>query len=74
MDEGGPEVMKLLKSKGLDWFSLGAGLIRDKETGKIRTWLNPMEQQKYDAGWMSIQDLRDWAEGKGRCILEEHRR
>lgn len=40
------------------------------ENGNPQWWLNPMEQQKYEAGWFSTKDLLDWANDKGKVVIQ----
>lgn len=40
----------------------------DKEETKLRFWLNPEQQDKYNSMWCTIQDLEDWMKGTGRII------
>jgi len=56
-------IEKLLREKGKRYFSLRP---RHDENGKLIFWLNPMEQDKNNCGWFTIEDLEDWAEGKGK--------
>jgi hypothetical protein len=65
-----------LKKSGKSWFSLSPRWAKDfkfgtEESGRPATkynvvfWLNPMQQDKYNANWMRVEDLEDWAEDKG---------
>jgi len=39
---------------------------KDGKEEEVIFWLNPMDQQKNNYGWMTIQDLEDWINGKGK--------
>ncbi|MBN2459757.1 hypothetical protein JXB28_05725 [Candidatus Woesearchaeota archaeon] len=56
-------VFELLKQSGKSFYSLGIRRL-DKE-GKPMWWLNPCEQQKYESGWYTTEQLKEWAEDKG---------
>lgn len=58
--------LKLSRKAKKEFFYLKIRSI-DKN-GKPSWWLNPYEQQKYEAGWYSTQDLLDWADNKGKVI------
>ena len=59
-----------LRAAGRGWFSLFRRIIRS-EDGVLRTWLNPMEQRHNNAGWFSVEDLRQWINGKGPIPIQE---
>ena len=40
----------------------------DKSETSIRFFLNPREQHRYNHGWMTVEDLRDWIRGEGKII------
>lgn len=68
---GGPEVMEKLKKAGKNWFALGtriAELDRGDGTKALCSWLNPMEQQMYNSCWVTVDDLKDWLDNKGRIV------
>lgn len=69
-DDSGVE--QLLRDAGKRWFSLGHRVIKD-DKGVLRTWLNPMDQSTYSAGWFSFDELRQWADDKGPVILQDLR-
>ena len=56
-----------LRKAGKRWFSIGSRVIQD-EDGTLRTWLNPMDQNKYNCGWFTFDDLRAWARDEGPVI------
>lgn len=57
-------IEKILKAAGKRYYVLSPSWKDDKET-EIRFLLNPCEQKENNYGWFSLQDLKDWAEGKG---------
>lgn len=44
---------------------------RREKNGSLIFWLNPMEQNKYNFGWYSLQDLENWANDKGRILSKK---
>jgi len=58
-------IRELLKIAGKRYFALSRPHHR-KEDGKLTFWLNPMEQQENNFGYFTIDDLKEWAEGKGK--------
>jgi len=60
----------VLKSAGRSWFALRAAWIRDKSASKhpVWFWLNPQEQDRYEAGWFTVEDLLQWTENKGPVL------
>ncbi len=61
-------IEKLLKEKGRRYFALSPKLQSD---GSISYWLNPMEQDRNNFGWYRLEDLKDWAEGKGNIPMSK---
>ncbi len=59
-------VFEALKKSKKEFFYLNIQSL-DKN-GNPSWWLNPMEQQKYEAGGYSTQDLLDWANNKGKVL------
>lgn len=67
-----------LQEAGLRWYALSPkwskelkSVIRDGGTEVVETqypvmfWLNPMEQQKHNHGWFTVEQLREWVSGRG---------
>ena len=52
----------LLKKAGRRYFALSP---RRQEDGSIKFWLNPMEQDKNNFGWYTLEDLKLWALDEG---------
>ena len=59
-----------LKSRGKRWFALSPRWANDEKSG-VRFWLNPQEQQKYSAGWFTVDELREWADERGPVIMKQ---
>lgn len=60
-----------LRKAGKDWFVLGHRFI--SQDGETLTWLNPWDQEKYQAGWFSFEDLKQWANDEG-SVLKKRRK
>jgi hypothetical protein len=56
----------MLSKAGKKYFALSPRF--DNKDGSIVYWLNPFDDDKARAGWYSLQDLKDWAKGKGRVV------
>ena len=56
-----------LRAAGKRWFSLGSRVI-EGEGGDLLAWLNPCDQQTYNAGWFSFDDLRQWGSDEGPVV------
>ena len=72
-------IEKRLKDAGRRHYALTpswAGGIKSTKDGEIKTkhpviyWLNPIEQDKYNSGYMTVEDLEDWIEGKGKIMKD----
>ena len=57
----------ILKKADCDYYALSPRW-KDDSKKEIRFWLNPMEQNIYDAGWYGVDDLKLWAKGEGPII------
>lgn len=68
----GSKIKKKLEKKGKKWYALSPRMIPEnqkKETGTkypIWYWLNPKDQQNNNCGWVTIEDLEDWAKDEGK--------
>lgn len=58
----------LLKEKSKSYYALSP---RRQLDGSIMYWLNPHEQELNNFGWVTLQDLQYWAEGKGKIPKTE---
>ncbi len=54
-----------LRKAGKEWIALTPR--RDEKHGLL-FWLNPQNQDKYNYGWFTIDDLRFWMNDKGRVL------
>ena len=59
-----------LRAAGLRWFALSPRWADDQET-EVKFWLNPMNQQDYDCGLFSVDELRQWAKGTGPVMIDK---
>ena len=61
-----------LRKAGKRWFALSprwSSVIRGLTTSyPVVYWLNPMEQDKYDSNWFTVEDLLLWAKDKGPVV------
>lgn len=66
-------IEKKLEKAGKRWFALSPSRNEQKEKSKydIRFWLNPMEQNKYNSGWFTVEELEQWANDKGPAMKME---
>lgn len=56
-------IRELLEKAGKRYFALSRAHY-DKD-GKLSFWLNPMEQDRNNFGYFTLDQLKEWAEGKG---------
>lgn len=63
-------IYELLKNAGKKWFWLGPEWDH-RRPGEIMFWLNPYYQDKYNAGWYTLESLKLWAEEKGPIIKKK---
>lgn len=61
-----------LKKSGKRWFALSPGsLLKNTKDGDVKTaykimfWLNPMDQNLYNYGWFTVEQLKQWAKNEG---------
>jgi len=53
---------------GKPYFALSPKYDQD---GKIKFWLNPSDQKKYNYGWFTLEELRQWGRGEGPVIKKD---
>ena len=58
-------IEELLRTAGKEYFALSPR----RKDGKLIFWLNPQEQNKNNSGWFTLEDLKDWAAGKGKIPM-----
>ncbi len=63
-------VFDLLKDKQKGFYYLQIDRLDDK--GIPMWWLNPREQLRYNAGWYTTEQLKQWAEDKGPVIKKSN--
>jgi len=63
-------IFDLLKTADKRWYALSPKRWNPDKPAEPLFWLNPCEQQKYCSGWFNLDDLRAWAEDKGRIIKQ----
>ncbi len=70
MDAEKTGIADRLKTAGIRYFALSPRRARGDENTKhpVIFWLNPMEQQIYDSGWATVEDLDELIAGRGRFI------
>lgn len=63
-------IKKILENAKCRYYALSP---RWKDDGKkeVIFWLNPMEQDKNNFGWFTVEDLKDWAKGKGKIPMKK---
>jgi hypothetical protein len=64
-------IEKLLKEKGKQYFALNPKRDWIAKDGSLLFWLNPMEQKENNYGWFKLEDLLEWAEGKGKIPVKK---
>lgn len=57
-------VKEMLANAGKRYYALEADWL-DKSKQEVVFFLNPFEQQKYDSGWYSVEELEAWAREEG---------
>jgi hypothetical protein len=60
-------IEKKLKAAGKNWYALSPSWLSTarKSVHKVMYWLNPMEQDKNNYGWFTVEDLELWAKNEG---------
>lgn len=64
-------IEKVLEDAGCRFFALSPswmptkGNLKKESAHPVMFWLNPREQQSNNHGWYSVEELEQWAEGKG---------
>lgn len=59
------EVKSILRDQGKQWRSLERWQWMD---GQIRFWLNPTDQENYQLGWYTIDELIAWTQERGPIV------
>lgn len=59
------KIKEELRELDKSWYSLDE--LKEYD-GVWHIWLNPRQQNKYNSGWFTIEDLKDWCENKGKIM------
>jgi hypothetical protein len=65
-------ILERLKTANCRYFACSPKW-KDEFESDVIFWLNPMEQEINNFGWMTVQDLDDWIAGKGKVITKERK-
>lgn len=67
-----------LESAGKEYYALSPHWARDhkgvKTSYDVVFWLNPMDQDRYDAGYFTVENLEAWMANKGPIVSRAQRR
>ena len=62
-------IAKKLKKAGLGYYALSPEWNDpDNPSEGVKFWLNPTEQHKYNHGWYTVDELKEWIKGKGPIL------
>lgn len=74
-DEKKQQIYDIVKANQIEYKLIQAGLKYsnfipefNKNETKIKYFIKPENTSKYNTGWFSLKDLKDWIEGKGVII------
>ena len=56
------------KGKYKGWMALSPRW-KDEEKKEVIFWLNPEKQHIHNYGWYTVEDLKEWAEDKGKVMM-----
>lgn len=65
-------IEKQIEDAGLRFYALKPQWANEEKT-ELVFWLNPCEQQKYNSGWMTLEDLQQWCQGTGKIIATKEK-
>ena len=60
-------IYKILEKADKKYFALSPRW-KDDDKQDVIFWLNPYNQQLYNSGWFTVNDLKDWVKDKGKII------
>ena len=60
-------IEELLTKAGKRWYALSPRWANEEKTA-VKFWLNPCEQDKYNAAWLTVEELAQWAEERGPVV------
>jgi hypothetical protein len=58
------------KGKYKGWMALSPRW-KDDEKKEVIFWLNPEHQNIHNFGWFTVEDLKEWAENKGKIMMSK---
>lgn len=61
-------IYELLRKANKSYFALSPRW-KDENKKELKFWLNPEEQRKYNYGWFTIEELKDWANDEGKIMM-----
>lgn len=61
-------IEKLLEDAGKRYYALSP---RRRDDGSLWYWLNPMEQNRTNFGWFTLEELQAWAKNEGPIPMKE---
>jgi hypothetical protein len=60
-------IHEILQKAGKNYYALSPRW-KDKSKREVLFWLNPMEQHIHNFGWFTVDDLKEWANNKGKIM------
>jgi hypothetical protein len=66
-----PGLEEKLRASGKRWFAISPRWVDDKESG-VKFWLNPYEQNRYNSGLFTAEELLAWAQNTGPVVKAVH--
>ena len=63
-------IKKILENAGKKYFALSPRW-KDDDKKEVIFWLNPYHQDIDNFGWFTVEDLKDWAKGKGKIPMKK---
>ena len=63
-------IREILKEAGKDFFALRPRWTDGNESKGLEFFLNPKEQDKYNTGWFTLDELLEWAQDRGPVIKQ----
>lgn len=64
-------VYEMLEKAGLGYYALEPGWDHAEREEGVVFFLNPEQQSKFNHGWFTVEDLRQWTLGQGPIIKDE---
>ena len=60
-----------LREAGKEWFALSPRWKSTPDGEDVHFWLNPMRQDDHNSGWFTVDELRQWVQGKGPVMIDK---